>query len=151
MIDEDPWQGPATSVCAYTTWVCAGACMHMCARTQSPTRAPNAFYLENFSTSHRFPVNHLPRLCPAIYLFVVLLMLINIICNSLYSNQIAWDFSISSAFFLCWVTWASRHWCQIYPPKDRLFEAKLEAERLEHFWLCLSLVVFKAPTVKMRI
>lgn len=112
----------------------------------------DAFYLENFSTSYRFPVNHLPQLCPAIYLFVVLLTLINIIYNSLYSNQ-NWLglFYLFSVFFLWWVTWASRHWCQIYPPKDKIFEAKLKAESLEHFWLCLSLVVFKAPMVKMRI
>lgn len=106
----------------------------------------DAFYLENFSTSYRFPVNHLPQLCPAIYLFVMLLTLINIIYNGLYSNQ-NWLglFYLFSVFFLWWVTWASRHWCQIYPPKDKIFETKLKAESLEHFWLCLSLVVFKAP------
>lgn len=151
MIDEDPWQGPGTLVCAYT-WACARACMHMCERTQRPTRAPNAFYLENFSTSYRFSVDHLPQLSPAVYLFVMLLMLINIIYNSLHSNQ-NWLglFHLFSVFFLWWVTWTSRHWCQIYPPKDKIFKAKLKAESLEHFWLCLSLVVFKAPTVKMRI
>lgn len=61
--------------------------MHMCERTQRPTRAPNAFYLENFSTSYRFSVDHLPQLSPAVYLFVMLLMLINIIYNSLHSKS----------------------------------------------------------------
>lgn len=76
-------------------------CTCMPVHRVQPECLMDAFYLENFSTSYRFPVNHLPQLCPAIYLFVMLLTLINIIYNGLYSNQ-NWLglFYLFSVFFL---------------------------------------------------